>query len=140
VLGLPKQIRRFYEGVDVIKEGKRVAGKKVIDIDDPIEQFRAMMRGQYGPLEVQKYYRNRDLKIKYHKQVSKAFSSLQDMSIKNKVKESKPTWFKQTFWSMVNKLPKDKKDDIYAIFEEAKGRGIELSFMSILNQIKSKWE
>jgi len=59
-IGLPKQIRRIREGLEIMEEGGVTDsnGKMMAPVQDTMEYIRAFLRGKYGPLASQDYIRN----------------------------------------------------------------------------------
>jgi len=58
--GLPKQIRRIREGIQIINEGgiKDVNGKILAPVETADEQIRSILRGKYGSLAAKDWVRN----------------------------------------------------------------------------------
>lgn len=59
-IGLPKQVRRIKEGMEIMEEGGVTDnnGKMVAPVQGTMEYIRAFLRGKYGPLASQDYIRN----------------------------------------------------------------------------------
>ena len=59
-IGLPKQIRRVKEGMEILEDGGITDnnGKMLAPVQDAMEYIRAFLRGKYGPLASQDYIRN----------------------------------------------------------------------------------
>lgn len=137
VLGLPTQVQKMYSGSKIIAQGKRLTGRKTLKLDDPIEQFRALVRGQYGPLAVQKYYSIQDRRKDYHKRVAKKFIRFaKGTTLRRDILANKPSWFKKNFWSIVRSMPLSERQDIRKMFKKIEGLGYDLSMQSILNYTK----
>lgn len=141
ILGLPKQVRKTYEGIVAIEKGKKVSGKKVIEITSPIEQFRAVMRGQFAPLEVQEYYRLRDLKTSYHRKIAGIFSGVKNEKIRSTFQKIKPSVFRRNFWYFAKKyLTKSDVEELREIIRKAKEQEIKLNMTSIVSYLREKVE
>jgi len=59
-IGLPKQIRRVKEGMEILEDGGITDnnGKMLAPVQDAMEYIRAFLRGKYGPIASQDYVRN----------------------------------------------------------------------------------
>ena len=60
IVGLPKQVRRIREGVEIINEGgiTNKEGKMLAPVKEADEIIRAILRGKYGPMASQDWIRN----------------------------------------------------------------------------------
>lgn len=60
VMGLPKQVRRTKEGMEIINEGgiKDKKGKMLAPVKEVDEQMRAILRGKYGSMAAKDWIRN----------------------------------------------------------------------------------
>jgi len=140
LMGVPKQFRKTYDGILTVLEGKRVSKGKYIKPDDPIEIFRALVKGQYGPHEVKEYFESRDAKTDMHKRIGKKIAKVKDQQTRKDLSVSTTKLFRENWDYIMSKLPENDRKYIERIFEVAKKRGIKLSPTSILNQIKANLE
>ena len=142
MVGWPKQIRKVYEGVDVIKEGKRISRTGKIDIEGVTEAGRALLRGQYGPRAVKEHYKDTALKKRLHKRIAKIFYTTKNKSLLAKLPDmtKKPFWGDDgdAFMRHAKALGFNDFKTIQTLMKRAEKEEIELNPTSILYYIKDR--
>ena len=137
--GFPKQFRKTYEGVQAVKKGVRVSANKIIEIDDPVDQFRAIVKGKYAPLVVREYYDDRELKSKWNKEIAEIIFKNAGKTRRQSFKDVKPSALKENIQSYIASLPPHARNRIKSIQQKAKANDIEISISSIASYLEKFW-
>ena len=150
VFGVPKQFRKTLEGAEVIEKGKRVNATKYIKPESTAEKARALVRGQYGPLEVQEHFSSLEKKKKIHQEIAKELSKINNSSAKSYLRrtkisfdpakstsDDKTTGFKYRYNSLISGLSPASRKAVRRAEDKARKAGIKLSKQSILNYIQT---
>lgn len=123
LLGTPRQIRDYVEGIGAIRSGMVEVNNTEIPVEGFGEQVRAFIGGKYGPLAAQSTFTYRDrFKIKNSDDIlsedekQEFFSDVNEALKKNVINEEKAERLKNTLRRNQNKI---KAQNIYDEFKNA---------------------